>query len=306
MNAVRTDVVDAHLHLWDLQRGEYAWLTPEAGPLYATFTAEQARQELDRCGVGTAVLVQAEDSERDTESMLEVAGRHEWVIGVVGWVRLDDVAIAEAQLDRWQRSPAFVGVRHLLHDDPRDDLLDRPAVRATLRVLAERRLAFDVPDAWPRHLAATARLARALPELSVVVDHLGKPPFGTPEWADWHATLTAVAEQPSTVAKVSGLQEPGVPFTAERVRPAWDAALELFGPGRLMWGSDWPMTLRTGGYRRVWEVMSSLVAELSVDEQRSVLHGTAGRVYGCRQAATVSDGTTRKGVGRTPRGGSLT
>ena len=273
-------VVDAHLHLWDLDQGDYAWLTPEAGPLHRTFTADEARGELDGCGVATAVLVQAEDSERDTEHLLEVAERAGWVAGVVGWVRLDDVATAQAQLDRWQASPAFRGVRHLVHEDPREDLLDRPEVHATLRLLAERGLPFDVPDAWPRHLAATARLARAVPELSVVVDHLGKPPFGTPEWQAWRAALADVAARPRTVAKVSGLQQPGVPLTAERARPAWETALELFGPERLMWGSDWPMTLRSGGYANAWAALSALVGELSAAEQASVLEGTATRVYG--------------------------
>jgi L-fuconolactonase len=277
-------VVDAHLHLWDLARSEYAWLTPDAGPLHRTFPPEEARRELDACGIAAAVLVQAEDSERDTELMLGTAESADWVAGVVGWVRLDDVATAEAQLDRWQRSPVFRGVRHLVHEDPRDDLLDRPEVHATLRVLAARGLPLDVPDAWPRHLAACARVARAVPGLTVVVDHLGKPPFGSPGWAAWRSVLADVAAQPGTVAKVSGLQQPGVPFTAAAARPAWETALELFGPGRLMWGSDWPMTLPSGGYATVWRELSGLVAELSPDEQSDVLERTATRVYGLVEA----------------------
>ncbi len=106
-------------------------------------------------------------------------------------------------------------------------------VRSSLRLLAERGIPFDVPDAWPRHLAATAELPE---DLVVVVDHLGKPPFGGRDWERWRATLAAVAARPNTVAKVSGLQVPGTPFTVAQVRPAWEVALELFGPGRLMWG----------------------------------------------------------------------
>ena len=271
--------VDAHLHLWDLDRGDYAWLTPDLGPLHRTFTAPEARAQLDGCGIPAAVLVQAEDSERDTELMLEVAGREGWVVGVVGWVRLDDPAVAAAQLERWQRFPAFRGVRHLLHDDPRDGLLAAPAVRTTLRLLAERDLAFDVPDAWPRHLADTAELARDLPGLRIVVDHLGKPPYGTPAWHDWRAALAAVAAQPGTVAKVSGLQPGTGPFTADVVRPAWETALELFGPDRMMWGSDWPMTVRSGGYAAAWEVVGGLIGELAPDEQDAVLAATAERTY---------------------------
>jgi L-fuconolactonase len=269
---VERAVVDAHLHIWDLRRSEYSWLTPELGPLYATFTPEQAAAELEAAGITSAVLVQAEDSLRDTELMLEAAARHPWIAGVVGWVPLDDPAAAERRL----ADTRLCGVRHLVHDDPRDDFLSLETVRTSLRLLAAQGIPFDVPDAWPRHLAAVAELPE---DLVVVVDHLGKPPFGAPEWDRWHATLAAVAARPNTVAKVSGLQVPGTPFTVAHVRPAWEAALELFGPGRLMWGSDWPLTVLTGGYAQAWDVMSSLIAELSPGEQVQVTSYTAASVY---------------------------
>jgi L-fuconolactonase len=278
VTAGASGTVDAHLHLWDLERSAYSWITPELAPLDTTITAERARAELDACGIGRAVLVQAEDSEADTAFMLEVADRCDWVAGVVGWVRLDETATTEDQLGRWLAHPAFRGVRHLVHDDPRDDFLALPAVRRSLGLLAAVGLPFDVPDAWPRHLAAVAELAAALPGLTVVVDHLGKPPPGA-TFGAWRAVLADVAARPNTVAKVSGLQVPGTPFTVEAVRPAWDAALELFGPDRLMWGSDWPMTLLTAGYAGTWEVMAALIGELAPAEQQLLLSGTATRVY---------------------------
>jgi L-fuconolactonase len=313
-DSTMTPTIDAHLHLWDLERSEYSWITPEHGPLHASFTPEQARAELDACGVDRAVLVQAEDSEVDTEFMLEVAERHDWVAGVVGWVQLDDPAVAEAQLDRWRTHPAFVGVRHLVHDDPRDDFLALPAVRASLRLVAERGLPLDVPDAWPRHLAATAGLAEAVPELTVVVDHLAKPPFTRrDDWPAWRAELAAVAARPNTVAKVSGLQVPGVEFTAATVRPAWETGLELFGPSRLMWGSDWPLTVLTAGYAGTWRVMAELIGELSPDEQRMLWHETARRTYRLDGAETLmgtanparadNEGASQRSEERTERGG---
>jgi len=272
--------VDAHLHIWDLERSDYSWLTPELGPLHATFTAEQARDELDAAGVRTAVLVQAEDSDRDTELMLEAADRHAWIAGVVGWVQLDDPARAEGQLDRRLEHPRFRGVRHLVHDDPRDDFLRLDEVRRSLHLLAARGVPFDVPDAWPRHLRAAAELAGAVEDLRIVVDHLGKPPFGGDDWDRWRAALADVAARPNTVAKVSGLQVQGRPFTPAEVRPAWEVALELFGPARLMWGSDWPLTVLTGGYGTAWDTMSALISELGPGEQAAILTGTATAVYG--------------------------
>lgn len=271
--------IDAHLHLWERSRGGYRWITPELGPLYADITAERARTELDGCGVRRAVLVQADDTAADTEYMIGVARAHDWVAGVVGWVRLDETDEATRQLERWLATGRLCGIRHLVHDDPRDDFLALPTVRRSLSALAAAGLPFDVPDAWPRHLAGVAELADDLPELTVVVDHLGKPPADGSERAAWRRVLTAVAARPNTVAKVSGLQAPGRPVTLAGTRPVWETALELFGPERLMWGSDWPMTLLTDGYAGTWAVLSSLIGELTPAEQQQLLGGTAGHVY---------------------------
>ena len=282
--------IDAHLHLWDLARGGYSWLRPDHGRLYASVPADRAYAELQAHHVDAAVLVQAEDSARDTRFMLDTASAHPWVAGVVGWVRLDDPATAERQLDAWQEHPAFCGVRHLVHDDPRDDFLALPAVRTSLRRLGERGLPFDVPDAWPRHLAAVAELAAALPDLPVVVDHLAKPPFGGEGWAHWRATLAEVAARPLTVAKVSGLHVAGRTPDAAEVRRTWEVALDLFGPERLMWGSDWPMTVPGAGYAGAWATTAPLIAELTPAEQAGILGGTASRVYRLPTGIAAGDG----------------
>lgn len=271
--------VDSHLHVWDLSRGGYDWLGPEHGVLYRSFPPEEAAAELAVAGVGSAVLVQADNSTADTDYLLAVADRFPFVAGVVGWVALDDTASATKQLDRYADHPRFRGVRHLVHIDPRDDFLALPPVRDSLRLLAERNLPFDVPDAWPRHLAAVADLADAMPELTIVVDHLAKPPRGTDELAAWSRAIRAVAARPNTIGKVSGLQMPGQPFTTDALRPILGVALDAFTPTRLAYGGDWPMTVPSGGYQAHWQVVAALLDELSATERDEVRHATATRVY---------------------------
>jgi Predicted metal-dependent hydrolase of the TIM-barrel fold len=271
--------IDAHLHLWQLARGRYPWIGPQHGALYRSFGADEAHDELAAAGFDGAVLVQAEDSIADTRFMLEVAEANPWVLGVVGWAPLDDSAEAERALAEWSHHPRLRGIRHLVHDDPRDGFLDLPAVRRSLHLVAAAGLAFDVPDAWPRHLAQARAVAADVPELTVVIDHLAKPPHGDADFDDWAAELRRVAALPNTVAKVSGLRMPGVPFTVESLRPAWSIALDAFGPGRLLYGGDWPITVPSGGYAPTWRIMRELIGELSTDEQASILGGTASRVY---------------------------
>ena len=271
--------IDAHLHLWDLELGDYAWLGPQHGTLFATFTAEAAHAELAHAGFDSAVLVQAEDSTRDTEFLLHTAAWHPWVTGVVGWVPLDDPAAAERQLDLWSENSVLCGIRHLVHNDPRDGFLALPAVRRCLALVAQRGLAFDVPDAWPRHLDAVAALAGGLPELTVVVDHLGKPPRGQAGYPQWREALARAAAHDNTVAKLSGLRMPETDYSVSALRPTWDTALELFGPSRLMYGGDWPMSVPDGGYEPTWQVLAELIGELSPHEQTAVLAGTARSAY---------------------------
>jgi L-fuconolactonase len=273
-------IIDSHLHLWTRSDGAYLWLTPAAGELYADFEAHQAGAELAAAGVDAAVLVQADDTDADTDAMLRVADEHAWAVGVVGWVKLDDPAQAEAQLERRTQHPAFRGVRHLVHDDPRDEFLELPSVRQSLGLLAARGLAYDVPNAWPRHLAQVTALAGALPGLTVVIDHLAKPPRGTDDFDAWRAELERAAAHPNTVGKVSGLRMPGTEYSVAAVREVWEIALAAFGPDRLLWGSDWPITVPDGGYQPTYDVLAELIGELSPAERDAVLGGTARRVYG--------------------------
>lgn len=273
--------IDAHLHLWELGDGHYSWLGPQHGGLYRSHTAAEAREALASEGVGKAILVQADDSAADTAFMLAQADANPWIAGVVGWIPLEDPAGAERVLDRWLANGRFCGVRTLIHDDPRATVLELPAVRTSLRLLADAGLPFDVPDAFPRHLGQVAALATDLPELTLVVDHLGKPPrAGSVTDMDlWAVQLRAVAALPNTVAKVSGLFTAGAPFTAAALAPVWDLALEAFGPERLMFGGDWPVSNLGAPYADTAGVLAGLIDSLSPTEAAAVWAGTAQRVY---------------------------
>ena len=242
-------------------------------------SAQQARQELDAAGVESAILVQAADSALDTEAMLLEAAQHDWIIGVVGWIDLEDTEAATTTLEQLAQHPDFVGIRQLVHDDPRPDVYALPTVRSTARLLAERQIPLDVPDAYPRDLAPAAALAQEVEGLTVVLDHLGKPPRGTDAWDDWADQLAEFAAAPNTFAKVSGLACATAGFTQDELLPTFEHALELFGADRLMLGSDWPITVGGAGYVGTHDVLDSLVAHLSPQEQAALRGGTARTAY---------------------------
>jgi L-fuconolactonase len=276
-------IIDAHLHLWDLGRAEYPWLTPAIGDLYRTIEFPEIAPVLQQRGIDGVVLVQASDEDADTEVMLAAADRHPEIRGVVAWSPLDEPLRLRTDLERWAHEPRIVGLRNLIHEHP-PTWLDRPEVEQGFAVLAQTRVPFDFVTSDPAALGALAGITRRHPELRVVIDHLGKPPIGgdADDRATWRRLLAECARHPLTVAKVSGLYAArgGMDaWTVDSVRPFVEDALELFGPDRLMYGGDWPISELAGGYARTWEALRTILGGLAPAEQDAVFGGTAIRVY---------------------------
>ena len=199
--------------------------------------------------VGT-VLVQAADRDEDTEAMLAEAAVNPPVLGVVGYVPLEQPERAAARLSELQQSDAFVGVRNLIHDQPDPDWLLRPDVAEGLALLERGGIPFDLVAVLPRHLEHVGYLSERFPALTVVIDHLAKPPIGTDRRQPWRDLMAPGRRNPRVVAKLSGLYRhgPGPAAGVDDVRPWISDAIELFGPERLLVGSDWPVAEVEGGY----------------------------------------------------------
>ena len=282
-------VIDAHLHLWNTERLPYEWLQrPENAAINRTFGVEDFRSRAARAGVDRAVLVQAADTAADTEAMFEIASGHPEIAGVVAWVPLDRPDEAAIQLDQLAARPGFAGIRNLIHDQPDPDWLLRPLVGEGLALLEQQGIPFDVISVLPRHLRHVPVLSERYPALRMVLDHLAHPPLGGADpvgpgsWTDaahWGELITAAARNPLVFAKVSGLYPPDPSWTAEDLRGVVEFAFELFGPDRLMFGSDWPVAELGGGYVKMRTELGKLFDQLSAPERDAILSTTATRFY---------------------------
>lgn len=276
------ELIDTHLHIWDLERGDYPWLGPELGVLYRTYALDEVDVARREAGVDGAILVQAANNRRDTELMLQAMAGHPWILGVVGWVDLLAGAAAEARAVELQSTGRVVGIRHLIHNEPDPDWIIQPTVLEALRAIARVGLTFDVVSVTPRHLVHVPTVARAVPDLTLVIDHLSKPPIASGDLAEWRRLFAAAAKYPNVCAKVSGLDTAATPetWTPDELRPAFDHALETLGSDRLVYGGDWPVSILGGGYARQCAAFTALIAALSPYEQRAIKSGTAARIYG--------------------------
>lgn len=276
-------IIDAHVHVWDLDRAEYPWLTPEIGELYRSIGFDELRPALQARGIGGAILVQASDEAADTEVMLAAAEVHPEILGVVAFGPLDAPDQLAADLERFTADDRVVGIRNLVHERPRE-WLRRPEVAEGLALLAQSGLPLDFVTAAHEAMADVVWIGEQHPDLRIVLDHLGKPPIGGSAAGrrEWRALLRDCAANPRTVAKLSGLYASRGAldaWTTDEVRPFAEEALQHFGADRLMYGGDWPISVLAGGYARTWDSTLALLEPLSEAERSDVLSHTARRVY---------------------------
>ncbi|MEV4122332.1 amidohydrolase family protein [Micromonospora sp. NPDC049645] len=281
--ARRAGIIDAHHHLWVRARHPQPWIDPHTmAAIDDDFTPVELAPAARVAGVTQTVVVQSVAVRSETPELLGVAADDPLIAGVVGWVDLtaDEVGRRLDRLRAARGGERLVGIRHLVQSEPDPTYLDRPDVRRGIAAVGAAGLAFDLL-VRPRQLPAAIRLVRDLPEVRFVLDHLGKPPLGRADLGDWPSDLRALAAEPNTTAKLSGLvtEVDGGFWTTADLRPAVEHALDVFGPDRLMFGSDWPVCLLATSYVRWVTVLDGLLGSLSDHERAAIWRQTAGRVY---------------------------
>jgi L-fuconolactonase len=219
--------------------------------------------------------------------MLSVAADHPMIAAIVAYLPLEQPEVVEARLPELMRDGLVVGVRNLIHNYPDPEWLLRPAVDESLGMLERAGATLDVVAVLPEHLRLVPTLVARHPDLRMVIDHLAKPPIGLESREPWWSQIEDAAQSPTVYAKVSGLYSATADagaWTTDSVRPFFERALAVFGPSRLMYGGDWPISLLAGGYDRVWDGLAPLFAGLTAPDRGRILGETAIEFYGIDEA----------------------
>lgn len=277
--------IDSHHHVWDPTRRDYAWLRGLEA-IHQPYTVDDLAPLIAAAGIDGTVLVQTLSDLDETREFLRIAAETPFVLGVVGWVDLQqlDVAAEVEALRQGEGGSCLVGIRHLVHNEDDPDWLLREEVQRGLEALAEQELVYDLL-VRPRELPAAITVARDFPHLRFVVDHIAKPPIATGELEPWASLIGEFAGLENVACKLSGM-------VTEADPDAWQPAdlvpyvrhvVEVFGPERLMFGSDWPVCLLAADYQRVVDTARQVLAELEVltpEAERAIFGETAIRWYG--------------------------
>ena len=280
---VVTRRIDAHHHVWDLAVRDQTWMVAEAmAPIRRSFGIDEFAAEATSNSIDASVLVQTVADITETEELLNLAAESTLVAGVVGWVDAGASDVGD-QLDGLLARPTgswLVGIRSLVQYEPDPAWLARPAVLSGLREVARRGLCNDIL-VLPHQLDGVVTVTREVPESRFVLDHLAKPPIAAGEWQPWADQLSALAQNDNVMAKISGLvtEADWSTWTPSDIRRYVDHALSVFGPNRLIFGTDWPVCTLAASYRRIVDLAEQFIGELSIDEQAAVLGANATKIY---------------------------
>jgi len=271
--------LDSHQHFWKYDRAQHVWMTDAMDVLRRDYLPGDLEPLLQAAGFEGTVAVQARQMVEETEWLLGLAKQYDFIKGVVGWVDLRSPKLRE-QLEKVTADPKLVGVRHVVHDEPDDDFMLRPAFREGIAQLAEFNLTYDLL-LFPRHLPVAVKLVREFPERPFVVDHLAKPAIRDVGVSPWQEDLRRLAEFPNVCCKLSGLvtEAKWKQWQAGDFHRYLDIVIAAFGTDRVMIGSDWPVCTLSGDYASTMRIVTDYAQQFSARVRNDIFGGNCARFY---------------------------
>jgi L-fuconolactonase len=271
--------IDSHQHFWRFSEAEYGWMKPD-WPIRRDYFPSDLEPELRACGLDGCVAVQARQSLEESRWLLELAESSAIIRGVVGWVdlRCDKV---EEQLRSLSVNDKFVGVRHVVQDEPDDSFMLGESFQRGIGLLKNFGLTYDILI-YPRQLPAAIRLVENFPNQPFVLDHIAKPFIKDGTIEPWKTQIRELADHPNVCCKISGMvtEADWRSWKSDQFQPYLETVLDAFGIDRLMYGSDWPVALLAGSYRQVYQLTFDFVSPLGHEAIEKFFGTNCTRFYG--------------------------
>ncbi|MGH9530575.1 MAG: amidohydrolase family protein [Terriglobales bacterium] len=279
MNEKRSEIIDAHHHLWRYSPLEYGWIDDSMTVLRRDFLLADLERELSDAGVDGTVAVQATQTLEETQWLLSLAENSRLVRGVVGWAPFTSEEFP-GELERLKSNKKLKGLRHVIQDEPDDNYINRPDFNRGIKMLASSGLVYDILI-FERHLLPAIEFVDRHPNQVFVLDHIAKPRIREKVMEPWKQNISEMARRPNVYCKLSGMvtEAQWATWSNADLEPYVNVVLDAFTPARVMFGSDWPVCLLAARYGRWLESLKHMISQLSTGEKDRVLGTTATEVY---------------------------
>lgn len=272
-------MIDSHQHFWHYDAARDSWITDEMAFLMRDFLPADLQKEFAANGIEGSVAVQAAQSEAETGFLLELAERHSFIKGVVGWCDLRAVNVAE-RLAYFSQFEKLCGFRHVVQSEPDDNFLLREDFLRGIALLKEFDFTYDILI-YPKQLPAAIKFVGQFPEQAFVLDHLAKPFIKDGLTQPWATQIRELAQHPNLYCKVSGMvtEADWQNWKNDHFKAYLDVVFEAFSADRIMFGSDWPVCLLAAEYRQVKEILAAYTSNFSSLERVNIFSLNARRFY---------------------------
>lgn len=271
--------IDSHHHYWRYNPVEYDWIDDSMKVIRTDFLPEKLEQTIREAGIDGVISVHARQSVEETDWLIEMAHQNKFMKGVVGWLPLIQNDI-EAYLEKYSGEILLKGLRHVVQGEPDPEFILKNDFNRGISLLKKYSLVYDILI-FERQLPNTIRFVDQHPNQSFVLDHIAKPLIGRNELSPWKENIQELAKRENVSCKISGMvtEADFISWTPEQLQPYFDIVLEVFGPTRLLFGSDWPVCLVATSYKNWADLVRKTISSFSETEQAKIMGENAVRIY---------------------------
>ncbi len=271
--------IDSHQHFWHYCEVKHSWINDSMSAIKKNFLPQDLKIELESKGIDGCVAVQADQHEDETNFLIAQAKDHDFIKGVVGWVdlRADNI---EERLEYYKQFDSIKGFRHVVQDEPDVNFMKRLDFQNGISRLEQFDFTYDILI-FPTQLEAAIHTVEQFPNQKFVVDHIAKPYIKDGQIDQWKKGMQSIAKHENVFCKLSGMvtEADWLNWKQEDFTPYLDAVIEMFGVDRVMYGSDWPVSLIEWTYGEVKGIVDTHCEQFSEGEKEKIYGKNAVEFY---------------------------
>ena len=272
-------VIDSHQHFWKYNPFKHSWIDDNMSEIRKDFLPSDLAKVYIENAIDGCIAVQADQTLEETDFLIDLASKNDFIKGIVGWVDLRSENI-EKVLEKYSKQNIVKGFRHVVQAESDHNFLLRPSFLRGISLLEKYNFTYDIL-VFPHQLGAVLEFVKQFPKQKFVIDHIAKPYIKDGFYEGWASQMTSISKQENVYCKMSGMitEADYNTWTLEQLNPYMDLILKDFGPNRIMFGSDWPVCLVAGNYKQVKEIVTNFILKLSDSEQRGIMGTNAINFY---------------------------
>lgn len=276
-------IIDSHQHFWKYEPVKHDWIDDDMSVIRKDFLPEDLKKVYAENGIDGCVAVQADQTLEETDFLLDLADKNDFIKGIVGWVDLRAENIEEV-LATYSKNPKLKGFRHVVQGEPDHNFLLRPDFLRGIAALEKYDFTYDIL-VFPHQLGAVLELVKRFPNQKFVIDHIAKPYIKDGFYDGWAALMFEIGKCKNVYCKLSGMvtEADYNTWTPEQISPYMKLVLVAFGWKKVMFGSDWPVCLVAGNYKKTKKLVTDFIANFSSTEQASIMGENAKIFYNIKK-----------------------